>query len=661
MGFLAPSLLLLGAAVVVPIVLHLFQRHQGPRVVFPALRYLRRAETEHARRIRLRQWLLMLLRIAVVLVLTMAAARPFLRAAGAGHEPTAVAIILDNSMSSGLVVGDRRILDELKDRALETLDRAGPEDRFWLIRGGQSWEPALPGDAETTRQRVRETEPTAAAADLHASISHAHAVLESGAGALAREIHLLSDLQATNLGSDPAGAGSAPVPLVVWSPRGDEPSNTSVTSVAVGGGAHPTAGQRSTVTARIDRAAGTGSADSISVRLSIDDRLVAVAVGAPGDAVVLPFPARPPGIAMGWVTTDPDALRADDRRAFAFEVRPAPIVAATTNLGLAEQALAVLEEAGRIRRGPTADAGVLILPAARGLETTPPDKAVIILAPDSMLDLPAVNRRLDAAGIPWRMEPSQQAGEARFDTGAMRDELMRTLATVRVSQAFALVPQAAVADSVMLRLADGSAWAVRGERRGGGAWVLVASSFGESATTLPASAAMIPLMDRLITSWTTPANAAIELQPGDEIVIPWDIQTIERPDGTVEPLPDGAPFRLGHEAGIYLMRSGDSLRSALAVNPPAAESDLTRLPRRRLEQLLAAWPLYVSDRPDDWADRIYRGRVGREIWRLEILAVLALLAVEVIIAATGAARRRAQTTSARPATGSAAVAVTTPD
>ncbi|MCI0434657.1 MAG: BatA domain-containing protein, partial [Gemmatimonadetes bacterium] len=154
MGFLAPSLLLLGAAVVVPIVLHLFQRHQGPRVVFPALRYLRRAETEHARRIRLRQWLLMLLRIAVVLVLTMAAARPFLRAAGAGHEPTAVAIILDNSMSSGLVVGDRRILDELKDRALETLDRAGPEDRFWLIRGGQSWEPALPGDAETTRQRV---------------------------------------------------------------------------------------------------------------------------------------------------------------------------------------------------------------------------------------------------------------------------------------------------------------------------------------------------------------------------------------------------------------------------------------------------------------------------------------------------------------------------
>jgi hypothetical protein len=38
MGFLAPTLLFLGAAISVPIILHLFQRHQGPRVVFPALR-----------------------------------------------------------------------------------------------------------------------------------------------------------------------------------------------------------------------------------------------------------------------------------------------------------------------------------------------------------------------------------------------------------------------------------------------------------------------------------------------------------------------------------------------------------------------------------------------------------------------------------------------
>src|SRR5688500_7474982 len=147
MGFLNPLWLLLGAAIAVPLILHLLQRHQGPRVIFPAVRYLQRAEREHARRIKLRQLLLLLLRIAAVLFLAFAAARPFIRSGGVSHEPTAAVIILDNSMSSGLVRDDRRVLDELKDRALATLERAGPDDRFWLLRAGAAWEPALPGDA----------------------------------------------------------------------------------------------------------------------------------------------------------------------------------------------------------------------------------------------------------------------------------------------------------------------------------------------------------------------------------------------------------------------------------------------------------------------------------------------------------------------------------
>ena len=93
MGFLNPLWLLLGAAVAVPLILHLLQRHQGPRVIFPAVRYLRRAEREHARKIKLRQLLLMLLRVAALALIAVAAARPFLRSGGAGHEPTAVVII----------------------------------------------------------------------------------------------------------------------------------------------------------------------------------------------------------------------------------------------------------------------------------------------------------------------------------------------------------------------------------------------------------------------------------------------------------------------------------------------------------------------------------------------------------------------------------------
>src|SRR5688572_28244205 len=114
MGVLNPILLVLAGAAAVPLLLHLFQRHHGPRVIFPALRYLRRAEIESARKIKLRQILLMLLRVAAVLLIALAAARPFVRAAGVSHAPTAVVIILDNSLSSATVEGEQRVLDVLK-------------------------------------------------------------------------------------------------------------------------------------------------------------------------------------------------------------------------------------------------------------------------------------------------------------------------------------------------------------------------------------------------------------------------------------------------------------------------------------------------------------------------------------------------------------------
>ena len=108
MSFLSPLFLFAAAAVAVPLVLHLFHRQEGQRVVFPALRYLLRTEKEHARRIRLRQLLLLLLRCAVIVLLALAGARMVLAGRGAAHPPTAVVVLLDNSLSSGRVLGEDR-------------------------------------------------------------------------------------------------------------------------------------------------------------------------------------------------------------------------------------------------------------------------------------------------------------------------------------------------------------------------------------------------------------------------------------------------------------------------------------------------------------------------------------------------------------------------
>src|SRR5918992_293595 len=145
MSFLAPLWLALAGAALVPLLLHLLRRRIGTRVEFPAARYLARAEREHSRSLRLRNLLLMVLRVLIVLLVALAAAGPVARwATGGGHAPSAVAIVLDNSLSSTAVTDGRPLLDQFRTAAKAVVAQAQPSDRLWLVtadrrgRGGSA-------------------------------------------------------------------------------------------------------------------------------------------------------------------------------------------------------------------------------------------------------------------------------------------------------------------------------------------------------------------------------------------------------------------------------------------------------------------------------------------------------------------------------------------
>ncbi len=638
MGFLAPALLVLGAATVIPILLHLLQRHQGPRVVFPALRYLRRAEKESARKIRLRQILLLLLRLAALVLLALAAARPFLRGSGASHEPTAVALILDNSLSSSAVVEDRRVLDGLKARALESLLRAGPDDRFWLIRAGAPWEPALPGDAATTAMRVRATEPTPAAGDVSAAVTHAAALLATGADGRAREIQILSDAQRSAFVADPGDLGA--VTIVAWVPDGTPP-NRAIVNVEVGGGLAPIAGQRSAVAVGVEGAGG----DTVGVRLTLDGRTVAAGSAPIGSSAVLPFPARAPGFAVGHVEMDADVLRGDDRRYFATRVLPPPAVAYTGGNTFLNDGIDVLADAGRIRR----DAGVVdvaVLPAGAGIEALRAGANAIILPPTSPLELPALNRRLTAARVPWRYSARSGTGEARLVLESQADGVLSPLGRARIREWYTLERLGASPDSVLLALSDGSPWAVRGERTAGGTYILLATPLDEAASTIPTSPAMLPLLDRLTGAWTAADATAPSAAPGETIVLPARASAILLPDGTREPVGNASTYRITGGAGVYAILGGTDTVAAFVVNPAAAESDLTRLSERELRNRFADVDVVTVDDADDWTGAVYQQRLGAESWRPFALLAFLVLVIETMLAASGQVNRTRGTVAA---------------
>ena len=645
MGFLNPLALLLGAAVAVPLLLHLLQRQQGPRVIFPALRYLRRAEREHARKIRLRQILLLMLRVLVLLLIAAAAARPFLHTGGAGHVPTAGVIILDNSASTGAIVQDRRVLDVLKERAQETLLRAGPDDVFWLVRAGSSWEPAIRGDASMIADRVRETEPVAGAADLSGAVERAHTLLQTGAGQRAREIQLISDLQATNL--RPIQRVESSPSVLIWQPEGDVPPNRGIAAVEVGGGLVPRTGERSTVAVVL---AGNEAGDTTSVRVTIGNRVVAAGTGSTGAAALLTLPPQPEGLFSGHADIDADAFRADDRRYFAGRITPLPLVALTRPTPFVEEALTVLADAGRIRRGGIAAADVVIAPGGAQLAAAPGGASLVVLPPDASLELPALNSSLASAGVPWRYEVPTTRGEATIEaTVAAGEALQRQLPAIRVRRTYPLRATGAAADSVLLRLSDGTPFAVRGQRPGGGTYVLLASPLADTSTTLPVTAAMVPLLDQLTGAWAAASMGSAEVVPGERIDLPQGASAVERPDGERDTLRLGETYRAPALPGIYRIFSGDSVRSVFVVNTPAIESDLNRADRNRVRASLPGWNVEFADSPGEWTRDIYHQRLGREVWGPLLWLLLLLLVIESLAAASGRRNNAAERNAANPA------------
>ena len=86
MGFVTPALLGGAALIALPIVLHLIMRREAQKLRFPALRFVQQRRTMNQHRLRLRHWLLLALRCAIIALLAFALARPTLRGSGAAGK-----------------------------------------------------------------------------------------------------------------------------------------------------------------------------------------------------------------------------------------------------------------------------------------------------------------------------------------------------------------------------------------------------------------------------------------------------------------------------------------------------------------------------------------------------------------------------------------------
>src|SRR5918995_2653922 len=139
-SFLSPLFLIGAAAAAIPIALHLFFRRTEPVIDFAAMRYLRRAPVEHSRRRRLRELLLLALRVAAVCLLALAFARPFLAQSAAALSAPVTMVLVDTSASM-TAPGQ---FERAKAAAADAIQRAAPTHAVGLVTFGNAADVVAP-------------------------------------------------------------------------------------------------------------------------------------------------------------------------------------------------------------------------------------------------------------------------------------------------------------------------------------------------------------------------------------------------------------------------------------------------------------------------------------------------------------------------------------
>ena len=362
MSFLTPLFLLGLAALAVPILIHLTQKERKSVVEFPSLMFLRKIPYESVQRRRIRDWLLLALRLAAIALIVTAFARPFLRGSDLAAAPGGardIVVLLDRSYSMGYADSWSRA----QTAATQALASATPSDRISLVLFADTAEVALRSTPDRSRAvaEINAATPGPGATKYGPALKLAGSLLAESL-LPRKEVIIVSDFQRGGWQPDDTlrmPGGTTVTPAVVEGAQGASLALTPVALLRTRDGQH----ERVTVTAGVLNRT-SDAATNVPIVLETDGRVVqdlAITV-APNSSASISFapltlttPNTRAVVRLGTAGGSPvDALPRDN--VFNFVLTPtAPVPVMAVSQGSAEATL-YLSRALAIGEAPHFDA-----------------------------------------------------------------------------------------------------------------------------------------------------------------------------------------------------------------------------------------------------------------------------------------------------------------
>ncbi|WP_425398377.1 BatA domain-containing protein [Aeoliella sp.] len=329
----------LGAAAA-PILIHLWMRHTHRDTRWAAMEFLREAIKRNARRLKLQQWLLLAVRTLLLLLLALAAAKPYLSGWNilTGGPKVHRILVLDGSMSMQYTAGDQSTFERAKHLAAKTLEQGRPGDVYSLVLLSDPPQTIVAGpvaDARRVEAQLASLEPTYGPGTLADTLTTIDTLVSEASTAqrdlAAHEVLLFTDLTTGTWSGAAEGTAAAEqidklaerAKFTVVDVGAVDPANVAVSDLRIAGTLATTV-EPLLVECEITNY-GPAAVSDVVVQLvvggsSVDEQTVSLPAGG---HTTVSFDARftQPGWQAVAVRTSGDNLAADDEAWLAVDVR----------------------------------------------------------------------------------------------------------------------------------------------------------------------------------------------------------------------------------------------------------------------------------------------------------------------------------------------------
>ncbi len=681
MTFLNNAFLFLLSAISIPLIIHFLSKRRIKTVEFSSLKFLEQMQKSRMRWLKIKELVLLLLRMLIIALIVLAFARPTLRGfAGSSRASSSVAIIVDRSVSMDAEGETGSLFDEAKRLATRLIDSFEPGDKITVISypGDGVLDvigPTNPGDK--LKEKVAAIDLSYQAGNIGEALKQAREILSQSPD-LNHEIYIFSDLKAQNFRDLPSDLFSRDawknIHLFTISPKPTGADNIGISDIIM-----PAQllvpGENFDVEAELTNY-GQGTLENILVGVVVDGERKAQTTLAlpPNQPTKFRFNLKldTPGDHGGYVEIDHDSFEPDNRRYFSLHI-PDKINLLVVSQGLSDNDPVKLAldrpEAGQIEftgitvsdllREDLAKYDVILLDDIPSLDASRESAIAKFVAGNGGLFV-SLGKAANAAY--WKkflpsissISPGDLSGADNEYLNWNNFDYEHPIFTI-YSPDSTNSARPSIPDIKMVYYHNLSGGRSLGSSSTGinllaesenKHVIIFGSGLDLTSSDLVAHSFFIPLLVRSVEYLGTQnsgsgANGIIgepvqwRLPSGNTTAL-----SLQSPSGTFEDLQavaEGngsmAKFTEYGAPGTYLMKEGDKTVGLLAFNINSVESEKETISADEIGQRLGIGVKAVA--PDsDLKSTVLQARFGRELWKEFLILALLLLIAESIIGRT---------------------------